>query len=730
MTLPAQDIICVLLETPFSRWKDSDKSDLLRLKLPEPVLTYHEVLTQKSGKQFSRNFKQSWYSEYPWLCGSFYLNKLFCWPCLLLSVKKSPWNTSGFQDFRNATRAFHKHKDSTEHLKSEVGFKLLKQNLHTIADALKENARMNKKIYNDNVTLNRKFMKLPVDVTLYLAKQELAFRGHDEKDSSQNRGNFKELLKGFIDNAALDVQNHYFKKIKISHVFSGDSKTTQNELIGCISDYVKDHIKNEVKETSFFALQVDDTTDIAQRSQCTIILRFVNSQSVIVEHFMGFFDLSADHTAQALFDLIKSVLEEFDFTDKLIAQCYDGASVMSGHLNGLQAKVKEVAPQAVFVHCLAHRLNLILQQSFNRISKCRRLFATISGLPAFFHHSSKRTAVLESMTGRKIPTATQTRWFSNAKVIDTIVTNWEALKNTFLHIMDSSSFDHTSIRESEGFLNKFNNFEFTFLSLVFHEIFGLTEILFDVLQKKSLDISYCIEFINHTCKTIESKRNDEHFENIFEAATKRTPLDERKRQLGPALEAADASQNYRVLYFEIIDNVITEFKTRFKDMEKLKFISIADTSKFEGYSKDFPTQKINSAKEFYPNIFKNETRLKNELQIIYNDPQYRNISLQEVIDLFIKNDVKSVFTEAYMLFCLILTIPSTSASAERSFSCLKRIKTYLRNSTSQERLTQLSNIAIEKSVLNHLIATQPFYDDIIDKYAALKNRRIDLVYKK
>nr|CAI5837168.1 unnamed protein product [Callosobruchus analis] len=32
---------------------------------------------------------------------------------------------------------------------------------------------------------------------------------------------------------------------------------------------------------------------------------------------------------------------------------------MSGHLNGLQAKIQKQAPQAVFVHCLAHRLNLV-----------------------------------------------------------------------------------------------------------------------------------------------------------------------------------------------------------------------------------------------------------------------------------------------------------------------------------------------------------------------------------
>ena len=56
-------------------------------------------------------------------------------------------------------------------------------------------------------------------------------------------------------------------------------------------------------------------------------------------------------------NLVNSVLYEFDIKNKLVRQCYDGACVMSGHLTGLQARVKEVAPNALFTHCLAHRLN-------------------------------------------------------------------------------------------------------------------------------------------------------------------------------------------------------------------------------------------------------------------------------------------------------------------------------------------------------------------------------------
>ncbi|KAF0727404.1 zinc finger MYM-type protein 1-like [Aphis craccivora] len=95
----------------------------------------------------------------------------------------------------------------------------------------------------------------------------------------------------------------------------------------------------------FYSVQIDDTTaDITQTTQYFITLRFVNRNWELVERFLdGFHNVSDDHTAEGLFNLISSVLNEFDIEEKLVGQCYDGASVMAGHLTGLQARVKNVA---------------------------------------------------------------------------------------------------------------------------------------------------------------------------------------------------------------------------------------------------------------------------------------------------------------------------------------------------------------------------------------------------
>ena len=47
--------------------------------------------------------------------------------------------------------------------------------------------------------------------------------------------------------------------------------------------------------------------------------------------------------------------------DKCRGQAYDGPSNMAGHLNGVAARILKEAPKAHYVHCLAHSLNLCLQ---------------------------------------------------------------------------------------------------------------------------------------------------------------------------------------------------------------------------------------------------------------------------------------------------------------------------------------------------------------------------------
>ena len=48
---------------------------------------------------------------------------------------------------------------------------------------------------------------------------------------------------------------------------------------------------------------------------------------------------------------------------KMHGQGYDGATAMSGRLNGTQAYIREIIPTALYVHCAAHSLNLAVSNS-------------------------------------------------------------------------------------------------------------------------------------------------------------------------------------------------------------------------------------------------------------------------------------------------------------------------------------------------------------------------------
>jgi hypothetical protein len=87
-----------------------------------------------------------------------------------------------------------------------------------------------------------------------------------------------------------------------------------------------------------------------------------------------------------------------------------------------------------------------------------------------------------------------------------------------------------------------------------------------------------------------------------------------------------------------------------------------------------------------------------------------------------------VFPQIFKLSELVLAIPATSAADERSFPALERLKNYLRNSQSQDKLSSLGLMNIENPFLNKLQSKPSFLDEVIDLFAK-KNRRFELNYK-
>lgn len=157
---------------------------------------------------------------------------------------------------------------------------------------------------------------------------------------------------------------------------------------------------------------------------------------------------------------------------------------------------------------------------------------------------------------------------------------------------------------------------------------------------------------------------------------------------------------------------------------------LVDSSKFKANQTNFANEGLDCLSSTYKGVF-DLPQLKNELSVVYFDCQFHNQNIQQCVKLLKEFENSGLLKEAYKLFCLVLTVPSTSVSVERNFSCLKRTKTYFRNSMTEERLSSLATLLIENELINFSINNdRQFYEKITDKLSTLKDRRIDLIYQK
>ncbi|XP_042387815.1 zinc finger MYM-type protein 1-like [Zingiber officinale] len=153
-----------------------------------------------------------------------------------------------------------------------------------------------------------------LDVTRFLLKQGLSFRGHDESSNSLNRGNFLELLQWY------NQRNEEVSKVVIS--------------------IIKD-IRNNV-----FSLMVDESRDISVKEQMRVLLRYVNKRGQVIERFLAIVHVS-DTSSRSLKDVIDALFVKHGLSlSRLRGQGYDGASNMRGEFNGLKSLILQENPYA------------------------------------------------------------------------------------------------------------------------------------------------------------------------------------------------------------------------------------------------------------------------------------------------------------------------------------------------------------------------------------------------
>ncbi|XP_033977395.1 uncharacterized protein LOC117475359 [Trematomus bernacchii] len=464
---------------------------------------------------------------------------------------------------------------------------------------------MSVKKHNEEVDTNRHVLSKIIDCVKFCGGFDLALRGHDETDTSDNPGVFLGLVNLL---ASLDsvLEDH----LKTATVFKGTSKTVQNELLDCMLSVCKDYILEE--------------------------------------------NANADTVATALMERLGTILPDGQ-QGKLIAQAYDG-----------------------------------VQRSF------------------------KRTAILDQVVAHRLPGTSTTRWNFHSRAVNTAYEHKENILRCFQTIRDSGDFDPITVREAGGFVRMMEDEVFCFFLTLFHKIMPHVDMLFSQLQKRNIDSVYITGLIKRFTSSIQTIRDS--IPSGESSGSQQLPT-KKRRGLG--------HEEQQLLAREVCDTILSHAKERFSFTKHLISSTLLQGDLFQQHSRTFPEAALETTVEAYPLLDK--AKLKTELSLVYDNDQFRACSgAVTLLQFFIDNNLQETFTETVSLLKVLVTTPMATAEAERCFSTLKRIKTFLRNSMTQDRLNALAMLSIEKKLIRSI---PDFNTRVIERFATQKERRAKFLYK-
>jgi hypothetical protein len=215
-----------------------------------------------------------------------------------------------------------------------------------------------------------------------------------------------------------------------------------------------------------------------------------------------------------------------------------------------------------------------------------------------------------------------------------------------------------------------------------------------------------------------SQRSDSAFDSFYEAVVAASqnltdePVLPRKRKIPRRLDDRTPSHHpstptdlYRQKYFQVLDVVCEEIKRRFDhlkivaDTESLLLDSAngmdrdVPQSIVDMYSGDMDMARLTLHLKMLPDIVK-------QYGYTVGLPIKKVTSIRTLCDALSTGGGKQLLSQVHTLLQLFLTIPVTIATSERTFSALRRLKTYLRTTMAQDHLNHLLLLYCHKARTN------------------------------
>ncbi|XP_077292326.1 zinc finger MYM-type protein 1-like [Arctopsyche grandis] len=486
-----------------------------------------------------------------WLGYSVKLNRAYCEPCWLFADKKKIYYNSswvkGIQDWRGLSKKISILEKSQVHTKSCCTYDLWK-NSETMDEYISSELK-------SRVNYWRQVIHRIINVILTLAKCNLAFRKF--LSLIKLLATYDPLLESLITKHKAGFVTYLSAKI-------------QNEIIQLISTQIENEIFKEINISPFYSIIIDGTQDLSKIEQVSVVFRYIVVQKdeiqrpidvEIKESFVGFFNVknrSADGLKKIILDLLTS--KGLDIA-KCRGQGYDGARVMSGAYNGLQKKITELEPNAHYVHCAAHNLNLVIKDTVSDVPKASYFFDVVEQIYKFFAVSINRWKVFkENSPSVTLKRLNPTRWSSRLDSINALRYSYtDVLKCLTEIILKSKRKDEQS--EAKGLKKKMESFEFILLLVLFDNILQPLNFVSKLLQSKNVDVISAQSMIKNAYDNLN------RFRNTFEEFVTISSTIATKWGLEPKLTSN--RQSFVKKHFDELSN-----DTRFQDSLKKFEITI------------------------------------------------------------------------------------------------------------------------------------------------------------
>ena len=253
----------------------------------------------------------------------------------------------------------------------------------------------------------------------------------------------------------------------------------------------------------------------------------------------------------------------------------------------------------------------------------------------------------------------------------------------------------------------------------------------DNLSKRK---SYQQQRGNRYIVTLQSMRSAECFDLFWKTLIKKTehlnvdePVLPRKRKVPRRIEIGEGTgdfhttvvDHYRVIYFEAMDLIIQCIDDRF-DQPGYKMYSGLETLLLKGCKRLDYKDELHLVKSLYDKDL-NYENLEIQFQTIAPSLQ-DDVSLGGIVSYLktLSSAARSIYSEIVTLVGLILVMPETNATSERSFSALRRVKSYLRTTMSQQRLNNLMVLFIHRDSLDEMD---------LDEFISAKDTRLKIFAK-